>query len=329
MPPPRIYVTRALPGDTLAALRGRYDIGVWPEDRAIDRDRLLAEAAAADGLVVMLTDAIDEALLKRAAERLRVVSVFAVGYDNVDVAAATRRGIAICHTPGIPTETTADLAFALILAVARRVVESDRYVREGQWRGWAPEQLLGRDVHGATLGIVGMGAIGEAVARRAIGFGMHLLYHDQRPRPGDDQLDARFTTLDDLLRQSDFVSIHAPLSDATRGLLGARELALMPPHAILVNTARGPIIDQRALFAALRDGRIAGAGLDVFDPEPIAASDPLLTLPNVVVMPHLGSATIATRTRAAALAIENAVAAIEGRRPPACLNWDDVAHRQV
>lgn len=338
MAKPRLYVTRRLPGDPLTPLAGRYDTGVWARDEPIPYETLRHEAARSDALVVMLTDRIDEALLEAAAPvlsevegpRLRAVSTFAVGYDNIDVAAATARGVAVCHTPGVLTETTADLAFALLLAAARRIVEGDAYVRAGKWRAWGPELLLGRDAFGATLGIVGMGAIGEAMARRAAGFSMRILYHSRHRKPdAEAMLGVEYAALDDLLRQCDFVSLHVPLTSETRGLIGARELALMPTHAILVNTARGPVVDQPALYEALRDRRIAAAGLDVFDPEPVAPGEPLLTLDNVVVLPHLGSASIATRARMAEIAVANAVAVIEGREPQHCLNWASVREQDA
>ncbi len=318
---PRIYVTRRLPGDPLAPLARQFDIEQWPADEPIPYETLRREATRRDGLLVMLTDRIDAGLIE-AAPRLRAISVMAVGYDSIDLTAATAHGVAVCHTPGILTETTADLTFALLLAAARRVVEGDAYVRAGRWRAWGPELLLGRDLFGATLGIVGMGAIGEAVARRAAGFSMRILYYNRRPRPeAEAALGASYVALDDLLRRSDFVSLHVPLTGETTGLVGARELALMPSRAILINTARGPVVDQRALYLALRDGGIAAAGLDVFDPEPLPPDDPLLTLSNVVVLPHLGSASVATRSRMAEVAVENLIAALSGREPTACLNW--------
>ncbi|HWO94448.1 MAG TPA: D-glycerate dehydrogenase [Dehalococcoidia bacterium] len=318
---PRIFVTRQLPGDPLAQVRDRYEIDVWPEEGAPPYEMLLRKAAESDGLLVMLTDRIDAPLLG-AAPRLRAVSTMAVGYDNIDVEAATTQGVAVCHTPGILTETTADLAFALLLAAARRVGEGERMLRAGRWRGWAPTQLLGRDVHGATLGIVGMGAIGQAVARRALGFGMSILYTSRSEHPRvERELGARRLPLDAVLAASDFVSLHVALTPETRGLIGERELARMQRHAVLINTARGPVVDQRALYAALREGRIAAAGLDVFETEPLPADDPLLALENVVLLPHIGSASVATRTAMARIAVENLIAALEGREPANCLNW--------
>lgn len=283
-------------------------------------EELAARIATADGLLCLLTDRIDAAFLA-CAPRLRAISSVSVGVDHIDLAAATARGIPVGHTPGVLTETTADLAFALLLSTARRVVEADRYVRDGRWGAWAPDLLLGRDVHGATLGLVGLGAIGRAMARRARGFGMRVLAWSRTRRPlGDLDGAVAWTELPALLAASDFVSVHVALTPETRGLLDARALAAMKPGAILVNTARGGIVDETALVAALREGRLGGAGLDVFEREPIAPGDPLLALPNVVVAPHIGSASVATRARMAALAVENLLAALDGRPMPACAN---------
>jgi glyoxylate reductase len=245
----------------------------------------------------------------------------AVGYDNVDVPAATARGVPVTNTPGVLTETTADLAWALLMSAARRVVESDRFTREGRWKTWSPMLLLGQDVHHATLGIVGLGRIGAEVAKRGRGFDMRLLYASRTRKPElERQLGLEHVPLDDLLRQSDFVSLHTPLTEETRGLIGEHALALMKPTAILINTARGPIVDQRALTEALIARRIGGAALDVFEEEPIPVEDPLLSLKNVVVLPHIGSATTATRGKMARIAAENLLAALAGTRPPNLIN---------
>jgi glyoxylate reductase len=313
---PRVFVTRRLPGGALERLRTVAEVDVWQEDLPPPREALLAGVSEADGLICLLTDRIDAEVLD-AAPRLRVISTMAVGYDHIDIAAATARGIPVGNTPGVLTETTADLAWALLLATARRVVEGDRFVREGRWRTWDPNLLLGYDVHGATLGIVGMGAIGQAVARRAAGFGMRVLY--TRRSETDAAIGAR-VTLVDLLRESDFVSLHVPLTDETRHLIGERELRVMKPTAILINTARGPVVDQEALARALREGVIAGAGVDVTEVEPIPPDDPLLSAPNVVILPHIGSASHATRARMADMAVENCIAGLEGRPLPHCVN---------
>lgn len=271
----------------------------------------------------MVTDRIDAALLA-AAPRLRVVSNLAVGVDNIDLEAATRAGVAVGHTPGVLTEATADLAFALMLAAARRIAEGDRQVRAGKWKTWGPRVLLGPEVFGATLGIVGWGAIGRAVARRAAGFQMRVLYATRAPssraHEGKTNGDARRVTMKRLLAESDFVSLHVPLTAATRHLIGAPEFRRMKRGAILINTARGGVIDQHALASALKSGRLGGAALDVTDPEPIRRDDPLLRLENVVITPHIGSASYAARQRMAALAVENMLAVFDGKKPPMCAN---------
>ena len=315
----RVFVTRSLPERALADLTRAVDLDVWSERRAPTPAELTLRASSSDGLVCLLTDRIDAELLG-ACPRLRAVSSVSVGVDHVDLAAATARGIPIGHTPGVLTETTADLAFALLLDAARRVSEGDRFVRAGSWvpeRVWEPDMLLGRDVHGATLGLVGMGAIGQAMARRAAGFGMRILAWSRRERevPG-----VEWTSLDALLAASDFVSVHVALTGETRGLLGPAAIARMKPGAVLVNTARGGIVDESALAAALREGRLAGAGLDVFAREPLDLASPLLALPNVVLTPHIGSASQATRAKMVTLAIRNLVAALAGERMPHCAN---------
>lgn len=271
----------------------------------------------------MVTDRIDAALLA-AAPRLRVVSNLAVGVDNIDLGAATRAGVAVGHTPGVLTEATADLAFALMLAAARRIAEGDRQVRAGKWKTWGPRVLLGPEVFGATIGIVGWGAIGRAVARRAAGFQMRVLYATRAPssraHEGKTNGDARRVTMKRLLAESDFVSLHIPLTAATRHLIGAPEFRRMKRGAILINTARGGVIDQHALASALKSGRLGGAALDVTDPEPIRRDDPLLRLENVVITPHIGSASYAARQRMAALAVENMLAVFDGKKPPMCAN---------
>ncbi len=269
-------------------------------------------------MLSLLTDRVDDELLTAAGPGLQVVSNFAVGYDNIDVSACVRRGVAVGNTPGVLTETTADLAFTLLMAVARRLPEGDRYVRAGPWRTWGPMLLLGVDVHDATLGIVGFGRIGQDVARRAHGFGMRILYHDVKPVAGEVSrpLGAAFVPLDELLAASDFVSLHVNLTDETRHLINAVTLAAMKPTAVLVNTSRGPIIDQIALADALRDGTIWAAALDVTDPEPIAPDDPLVGLDNCLVVPHIASATRATRGKMAAMAAANLLAGVRGEPLP-------------
>lgn len=320
MPRPRVYVTRHVPGDALELLGQQTELRVWPEELPPSRDELLREAARSDALLTLLTDRIDGELLD-AARGLVVVSNMATGFDNVDVEAATGHNVLVTRTPGVLSETTADFAFALMLAAARRVAEADRYVREGRWRTWGPEVLLGRDVWGATIGMVGMGGIGSEVAQRARGFGMRILYHSRTRKPVLERRHRmEFVSLPQLLRESDFVTLHAPLTAQTRHLIGRAEFQAMKPGAVLVNTARGPLVDQAALYHALKEGLIAGAGLDVTDPEPIAADDPLLSLPNLVIAPHIASASIATRSRMAMLAAENLLQALGGRLPKDAVN---------
>ncbi|MCK9375783.1 MAG: D-glycerate dehydrogenase [Syntrophobacterales bacterium] len=317
---PKVFITRQLPDAALEMIRPVCEVEIWPEELPAPRGVLLAKVAVLDGLLSMLTDKIDAELMERA-PGLKVISNYAVGVDNIDIPEATRRGIIIGHTPGVLTETTADLAFGLLMAAARRIVEGDRYVRAGQWRTWSPMVLLGRDIHGATLGLVGLGRIGTAVARRAASFGMRVLYHSRTRRPdAEEQLGLIWADLDTVLREADFLSLHTPLTPETRHLINARTLNLMKNTAILVNTSRGGVVDQAALYAALQEGRLAGAALDVTDPEPLPMSDPLLTLPNCVIAPHIGSASIATRTKMAEMAAANLLAGLRGEMPPHPVN---------
>jgi glyoxylate reductase len=319
-----VFVTRRLPGDALDVLARHAAVDLWPDELPPPYETIMRHVRDADGLICLLTDRIDGALLD-VAPRLRVISNLAVGYDNIDVAAATARGIPVGNTPGVLTETTADLAFALILAAARRIVEADAFVRHGKWRTWDPGLLLGHDVHGATLGIVGFGKIGQAVARRATGFGMRVLY-TSRSRVSTD-LGAR-VDLDTLLLESDFVSLHVPATEETVGMIGERELALLKRTAILVNTARGSVVDQPALVRALRAGTIAGAGLDVAAVEPLPFDDPLLRAPNVTLRPHIGSASHATRARMATMAVENCLAGLRGDPLPNSVNAAALSTRE-
>jgi glyoxylate reductase len=300
----RVFVTRKLPGSALDRLADEHDVDLWAEPSQPPREALLERTARAEALLSQLTDRIDVELLE-AGPHLQAIANYAVGFDNVDLEAATARGIPVGNTPDVLTETTAELAFALMLAVARRIVEADRYVREGRWGEWEPDLLVGYDLHGSTLGIVGFGRIGRAVARRAEASGMTVIHG---------------IPLDELLERSDFVSLHAPLTPQTRGLIGAAELDRMKPSAILVNTARGPMVDMDALAAALHEGKIAGAGLDVTDPEPLPPDHPLLEAPNLVVTPHIGSASHRTREAMADMAVDNLLAALAGERMPHCAN---------
>jgi len=315
---PRVAVTRPeLPGPGMARLAAEADLRVWPERRPPTAPELAELVADADGLLCQTGDRIDAALLG-GAPRLRVLSNAGVGYDNLDRAALARRGIPAGNTPGVLTETTADLTWALILAAARRIVEADRLVRSGGWVRSDFDLLLGQDVWGATLGVVGYGAIGRAVARRGLGFGMRILYTSRHPAA--DAGAATRVPLPELMRTADVVSIHTPMTLETRGLIGAAEIALMKPTAILVNTSRGAVVDQVALAAALAEGRLFAAGLDVTAIEPTPPGDPILGLPNCVVLPHIGSASFATRSRMVATAVDNVLAGLRGERLPHCVN---------
>jgi glyoxylate reductase len=297
------FVTRKLPGSALDRLRADHDVDVWNERLPPPAAELEARALEADGLLTMLTDRIDAALIERL-PRLRAISNYAVGYDNIDVSAASARGIVVGNTPDVLTDATADLTFALLLAAARKLRDAAADVRDGDWLTWEPARYLGADVFGATLGIIGMGRIGRAVAKRASGFDMRVI----SVGPGDP--------IEELLASSDFVSVHCPLTPETFHLIDADALSQMRPTAILINTARGPIVDHHALRWALEADVIAGAALDVTEPEPIAADDPLLSAPNLIVVPHIGSATRSTRERMADIAVDNLLAALAGDAMP-------------
>ena len=311
----RVFATRELPGDAFARLRddAAIPVDVWPEDAPPPRDALLERVRGVDGLVCLITDRIDAEVLDAAGSQLRVVSQMAVGVDNVDVAACAARGIPVGNTPGVLTETTADAAWSLILATARRIVEAAEYVKDGRWKTWTPTQMAGIDVHGSTLGIIGFGAIGQAIARRAKGFGMRVLCWNRTPRPNEAAaVGAAQCAFDSVLSQSDFICVSVALTDDTRNLIDARAFDLMKPNAILVNTARGPIVDEAALVSALQSARIGGAGLDVTAVEPLPMDSPLLTMPNVVVLPHIGSSSLATRAKMADMAVANLRAGLAG-----------------
>jgi glyoxylate reductase len=301
----RVFVTRQLPGSALDRLSAEHEVEIWPEQLPPGRDELLARAPQLEGLLSLLTDPVDAEFMD-AAPGLRAISNYAVGTDNVDLEAATARSIPVGSTPGVLTESTADLAVALMLGLARHLVEGDAYVRRGEWRTWEPGLLLGRDLHGATVGIVGFGRIGQAVARRLEGFGCKLLSADIN---GD-------VPLEELLERADFVTIHTPLTPETRGLIGDEALRRMKPTAYLVNTSRGPVVDTEALARALHAGEIAGAALDVTDPEPLSGDHPLLEAPGILVLPHIASATHATRERMADMAVDNLLAGLAGKPMP-------------
>lgn len=310
---PAVFVTRHMPDAGMQRVLEACAADIWPDELPPPYDQLVERSRGKLGVLTMVTDRIDAAFMDAVGPQLRVISQMAVGVDNIDVAAARQRGILVGHTPGVLTDATADLAFALLLATARRVVEAAEYVKAGRWKTWGPKMLLGADVAGATLGIIGLGRIGRAVARRASGFDMRLLAYGPRLTDAEAaSAGARRVDLPDLLRESDFVSLHLPLRPETRGLINRETLALMKPSAILINTARGPIVDQAALYAALRDGVIAAAGLDVTDPEPLPLDDRLLTLPNVVILPHIGSASLRARDQMAQIAADNLIAGVTG-----------------
>ena len=318
---PKIVVTRRIPEPAVELLREAGDVWVSPDDRPLETQELHDAVSGADIAVTLLHDRVDDAFLDAAGDQLRAVCNVAVGFDNIDVPAATRRGVLITNTPGVLTEATADLAMTLILAVTRRIGEGERLIRNREKWSWHMFMLLGMGLQDKTLGVVGMGAIGQSLARRAKAFGMEIVYSDARPASEEveRELGARRVELDELLERADVVSIHAPLMDSTRHLIDADALARMKDTAYLVNSARGPIVDEAALVEALRSGQIAGAGLDVYENEP-EVHPGLLDLDNVVLLPHLGSATIETRTAMGVLAAKNALAVLSGDRPPTPVN---------
>jgi lactate dehydrogenase-like 2-hydroxyacid dehydrogenase len=314
----RVFVSRVIPAAGLDLVHEAAEADVWTDELPPPRDVLLEKVRGAEGLLSLLTDRVDDELLDAAGPGLKVVSNFAVGYDNIDVPACRRRGVAVGNTPGVLTETTADLAFALLMAAARRLPEGVDYVREDRWRTWGPMLLLGKDVHGATLGLVGFGRIGREMARRATGFGMRTLYYSRTRADAvvERELSATFAPFEQVLAESDFLSLHTPLSEETRHLIDAAALARMKRGAILVNTSRGAVVDQDALAAALRSGRLFAAGLDVTDPEPLRADHPLVGLPNCLIVPHIASASERTRDAMAVKAARNLIAGLRGEPLP-------------
>ncbi len=316
---PAIYITRRIPQEAVDMLTAVCEVRHWNEDDPVPREVLLGAVGDIDGLYCLLTDKVDPVLLD-AAPRLRVVSQMAVGFDNIDIAACSARGIPVGHTPEVLTETTADLAWALIMTTARRLVEAAAAVKSGEWTTWKPMWMTGPDVHGATLGIFGMGRIGVSVARRAQGFNMRVLYHDAVESPHAASVGATFVSLPELLAESDFITLHVPLLPETRGAVNADFLRRMKPGAILVNTSRGPVVNEADLYTALKEGWIRAAGLDVTNVEPQPLDSPLLTLANCLILPHIGSASIPTRIRMATLAAENLLAGLAGERMPYCVN---------
>lgn len=328
---PSVYITRRIPSQALDIIAANCDYRIWDEEQTpVPRNVLLREITTVDGVFSLLSERIDAELLA-AAPRCRVVANMAVGYDNIDIAAASARGVLVTNTPGVLTDTTADLAWALMLAAGRRLVEGQKLIEAGNWRYWSPMFMVGQDISGATLGIVGAGRIGSAIARRAHGFQMRILYHNRHPNPElEAETGAEYRGFEPLLREADFVVVALPLTAATQGMFGADAFALMKPTAVFVNIARGAIVDELALYNALQQGRPWAAGLDVFAQEPVGADHPLLSLPNVVAVPHIGSASINTRIRMATTAARNLVAALSGQPVPNPVNpqaWSG-EHRQ-
>lgn len=317
---PKVYVTRRLPEPAYRKAIEACQVEIWDRETPPPYGVIRESLRGVEGLLCLLTDRIDAALMESAPE-LKVISQCAVGYDNIDIAAATQRGIRVGNTPGVLTDATADFAFTLMLAAARRVGEGIDFVRAGKWETWGLTLLLGQDVWGATLGIIGFGRIGQAVARRARGFNMRVLYYDRERSPeAEAELGAEYRPLDDLLREADFVTLHVSLTAETRGMIGERALKLMKPNAVLVNTSRGPVVDSGALQAALEGGKIFAAALDVTDPEPLPVDSPLLRLPNLIVVPHIASATVTTRTKMALMAVDNLIAGVRGEPLPFPVN---------
>jgi len=321
MPKPQVYVTRVIPEAGMEMIRASSVAEVWERGSPPPYKVLLEKVAGLDGLVCLLTDRIDGALMDAAGDSLRVISQMAVGFDNIDIEAATERGIPVGNTPGVLTDTTADFAFTLLMAAARRIAEGERYVKAGKWKTWGPMLLMGQDIHRATLGLVGLGRIGKGMARRASGFGMRVIYSDPMVDETEaKELGAESYEFDDLLAESDFVSLHVPLTPETTHLMGEKEFKRMKPSAILINTARGPAVDSNALYHALKEGEIAYAALDVTEPEPISLDDPLLTLDNCLIVPHIASSSLATRSRMAVMAAQNLEAGLKGEELPHCVN---------
>lgn len=321
MPKPKVYVTREMPERGLRIIKEKFDAEVWPDYAPPPKKTIIGKAADVDALATLLSDKIDAEVFD-AAPRLKIVAQMAVGFDNINIAEATKRGIYVTNTPGVLTETTADFAWTLLMAVARRVVEADNYVRSGKWKvGWHPMMLQGRDIYGATLGIVGLGRIGCAIAKRAKGFNMKVLYYDVIRRPDfEKEYNIQFSELDKLFPQADFVTINTPLTKETYHLVDETKLKSMKKTAYLINNARGPIVDEKALYKALKEGWMAGAALDVFEQEPTQTDNPLLKLDNVVAAPHISSASYETRSKMAEMVAENLIAFFEDKTPPNLVN---------
>jgi len=320
----KVFVTRMLPGEALSLLKSRFDIEVWPGEEPPPKEVVIEKVKVVDGLFCLLTDRIDKEVIEAAGEQLLGISQVAVGFDNIDVEAATRKGLYVTNTPGVLTDTTADFAFILLMAAARRVPEADRYVRSGKWKiPWGLMMLLGQDVWGKTIGVIGMGRIGVAMATRGKGMNMKVLYYDViRNQQAERELGVQYVDMDTLLKESDFVSVHVPLMPSTHHLINEENLRKMKRTAVLVNTSRGPVVDEKALYRALKEKWIWAAGLDVWEKEPTDPDNPLLTLENIVAAPHIASASTETRTRMAVMAAENLTATLQGKVPPNLVNKD-------
>lgn len=317
---PKIFVTRKLPQIAWEELLHYTDAEIWDYETPPPYELLLEKVRGKEGLLCLLTDKIDANVMDAGTE-LKVISQIAVGFDNIDVNEATARGIHVGNTPGVLTDATADFTFSLLMSAARRIGEGIDFVRQGKWKTWGLTLLLGQEIYGRTLGLIGLGRIGQAVAKRAQGFNMKILYTDQmRMKEAERELGAEYRSLEELLRESDFVSLHVNLNNETRGLIGPHEFDIMKPSAILINTARGPIVDHEALYEALKGGKIAYAALDVTDPEPLPVDDKLLSLPNIIIVPHIASATVTSRTKMCMMAVQNLVAGLNGEKMPFPVN---------
>ena len=320
MSKPKVFVTRAIPEKGFEIIKDFCDVDLWPNELPPSRDELLQHVRGVDGLICLLTDKIDGEVMDAAGPQLKVISNHAVGFDNIDVQAATARKIPVGNTPDVLTDATADFAFALMMAVARRIPEAERYVHEGKWKTWGPMILLGVDLKGATLGLIGFGRIGKAMARRAVGFDMRVIYYDPSEKKADPEIKATPMDFETLLTESDFISLHTPLTPDTHHLIDSEALSKMKPNAVLVNTSRGPVVDMEALYEALKEKHIFGAGLDVTEPEPLPLDSPLLTLDNIVIVPHIASASKTTRDKMSLMAAQNLIAGLKGERLPNCVN---------
>ena len=320
MSKPKVFVTRVIPEKGLEIIRGICDVDLWQSELPPTRDELLQRIRGVDGILSLLTDKIDGDMMEEAGPQLKVISNYAVGFDNIDVPAATARKIPIGNTPGVLTDATADFAFALLMTVARRVTEAERYVHDGKWKTWGPLTLLGVDIKGATLGLVGLGRIGKAMARRALGFEMRVIYYDPSEKEPDLALQVEQVDFETLLAESDFISLHIPLTPDTHHMIDSQAFLRMKPNAVLINTARGPVVDPDALYEALWERRIFGAGLDVTEPEPLPMDSPLLTLDNIVIAPHIASASKTSRDQMSWMAAQNLITGVKGERIPNCVN---------